>query len=149
MGKKSKSSSRTVYGNTTTKNPYVTSVTTNKGTTSNFRSGTAFDTINNFLNGNISRMLDDYLNPNLNSVTNQARLNSFMNTLSNNSEKSLENDIINPLSRRNMVRSSQATNMYNNLARNNLKYFNFFYFISCIFIFLSGENFRTIFIGKV
>ena len=33
--------------------------------------------------------------------------------------KNLENNIINPLSKRNMVRSSQATNLYNNLAQNN------------------------------
>ena len=31
----------------------------------------------------------------------------------------LENNIVNPLSQRNMIRSSQATNMYNNLAQTN------------------------------
>ena len=37
MGKKSnKTTSKTVYGNTTTTNPYVTSKTTNSGTTSKF-----------------------------------------------------------------------------------------------------------------
>ena len=30
--------------------------------------------------------------------------------------KALENNVINPLANRNMIRSSQATNMYNNLA---------------------------------
>lgn len=120
MGKKSKStSSKTIYGTTTTTNPYVTSTTNNSGTTSNFISGTALDTVNKFVNNNMGQLLQEYLNPTLNSVTNQAKMNSFMNTLNNSSYSNLENNIINPLSKRNMVRSSQATNMYNNLAQNN------------------------------
>ena len=120
MGKKStKTTNKTVYGNTTTTNPYVTSKTTNKGTTSVFKDGTAFDTINDYVNNNMGTLLEEYLNPTLNSVTNQAKMNSFMNTLNSESAKSLENNIINPLSKRNMIRSSQATNLYNNLAQNN------------------------------
>lgn len=120
MGKKSgKSTSQTIYGNTTTTNPYVTSQTTNEGTTSSFNKGSAFDTISNFVNNNMSNLLDEYLNPSLNSVTNQAKINSFVDTLNTQSAKSLENNIVNPLSQRNMIRSSQATNLYNNLAQNN------------------------------
>lgn len=120
MGKKSsKTTSNTVYGNTTTTNPYVTSQTTNSGTTSSFNKGTAFDTINNFVNNNMSSLLDEYLNPTLNSVTNQSKMNSFVDALNTQTSKNLENNIINPLSQRNMVRSSQATNMYNNLAQTN------------------------------
>lgn len=120
MGKKStKTTSKTVYGNTTTTNPYVTSTTNNKGTTSAFNPGTAYDSINNYVNSNINRLLDEYMNPTLNSVTNQSKMNSYINKLNNESTKTLENNIINPLSKRNMVRSSQATNMYNNLAQNN------------------------------
>ena len=120
MGKKSKkTTSQTVYGNTTTTNPFVTSQTTNNGTTSTFNPGTAFDTVNNFVNANMDSLLDEYLNPTLNSVTNQAKLNSYINTLNSQSAKSLENNIINPLSNRNMIRSSQATDLYKNLAQNN------------------------------
>lgn len=120
MGKKSSNAStRTIYGTTTTTNPYVKSTTNNGGTVSEFIKGTAFDTINNFVNSNMGSLLEQYLNPTLNSVTNQAKLNSFRNTLNNETAAALENNIINPLSNRNMVRSSQATNMYNTLARNN------------------------------
>lgn len=120
MGKKStKTTSKTVYGNTTTTNPYVTSQTTNKGTTSVFNPKSAFNSINEFVNNNMDGLLDEYLNPSLNSTTNQAKMNSYINTLNSESAKALENNIINPLSNRNMVRSSQATNMYNNLAQNN------------------------------
>ena len=120
MGKKSNSTtSKTVYGNTTTTNPYVTSHTTNNGTATVFNKGTAFDTINNFVNNNMGSILDSYINPNLNTVTNKAKMNAFINNLNAESNKSFENNIINPLSARNMVRSSQATNMYNNLAAQN------------------------------
>lgn len=120
MGKKStKTSSKTIYGNTTTSNPYVTSETNNLGTVSKFNPGTAFDSVNNFVNNNMNNLLTEYLNPTLNSTTNQAKMNAFINTLNNESNKNLENNIINPLSNRNMIRSSQATDLYNNLAQNN------------------------------
>lgn len=120
MGKKSKkTTNQNVYGNTTTTNPFVTSSTTNAGTVSSFNKGTAFDNINEFVNKNMSTLLEEYLNPTLNSVTNQAKLNAFTNTLNAQSAKNLENNIINPLSNRNMVRSSQATDLYNNLAKTN------------------------------
>lgn len=120
MGKKSnKTTSKTVYGNTTTTNPYVTSQTTNNGTATAFNKGTAFDTINNFVNNNMGSLLESYINPSLNSVTNKAKMNAFINNLNSESNKAMENNIINPLSARNMVRSSQATNMYNNLAAQN------------------------------
>ena len=116
-GKSSSSSSKstTSLGNTTTKNPYVTSTTTNKGTVSDFVNGSALDVINDFVNDNMYSMLNDYLQPNLNSATNQALLNSFSKNLASQANTTLENNIINPLSKRNMIRSSQATDMYNNM----------------------------------
>lgn len=120
MGKKStKTTNKTVYGNTTTTNPYVTSQTTNKGTSSVFNPNSAFSTINDFVNNNMENLLDAYLNPTLNSATNQAKMDSFTNNLNSETTKALENNIINPLSRKNMIRSSQAMNMYKNLAQNN------------------------------
>ena len=120
MGKKSsKTTNKTVYGNTTTTNPYVSSQTNNKGTVSIFNPGTAYDTVNTFVNSNMASLLEQYLNPTLNSVTNQAKMNGFMDNLNSQTSLNLENNIINPLSNRNMVRSSQATDMYNNLAQNN------------------------------
>lgn len=120
MGKKSNNTTNTtIYGNTTTTNPYVTSQTTNKGTTSVFKPNTAFNTINDFVNNNMNNLLDEYLNPTLNSITNQAKMNAFMNALNSQTTKNVENNIVNPLSQRNMIRSSQATNMYNNLIQNN------------------------------
>ena len=115
MGKKSSTTSK-VYGNTTTSNPYATATTNNSGTTAAFQPGTALDSVYNFVNNNINSLLDEYLNPSLDSATNQAKLNEYTNTLATESLKNLENNIINPLSNRNMIRSSQATDMYENLS---------------------------------
>ena len=113
MGKQSQNSTSTtskIYGNTTTNN---------SGTTANFQPGTALDSIYNFVNKNMDSLLDEYLNPNLNSTTNQAKLNAYTNKLNSETYKNLENNIINPLSNRNMVRSSQATDLYKNLSDQN------------------------------
>lgn len=121
MGKKSsKTTSTTVYGKTTTTNPYVTSTTNNKGTTSVFNNGTAISSINDFVNKNMDTLLAEYLNPSLNTATNQAKMNSFTNALNSASSNYLENNIINPLSKRNMIRSSQATDLYRNMSQNNV-----------------------------
>ena len=118
MGKQSNKTS-TVYGNTTTSNPYATATTTNGGTTAVFQPGTALDSVYNFVNKNMGSLLDEYLNPSLNSTTNQAKLNAYTSALSTESLKNLENNIISPLSDRNMVRSSQATDLYKNLSESN------------------------------
>jgi hypothetical protein len=120
MGKKSsKTTNKTVYGNTTTINPYVSSQTTNKGTTTAFNKGTAYDSINNFVNSNINSLLDSYLNPSLNTEVNHSKMNTFVDNLSTQTAKNVENGIINPLSQRNMIRSSQAGDMYSSLAQAN------------------------------
>ena len=80
MGKSSQTTTK-VYGNTTTSNPYASSTTNNSGTTSSFVQGSALDTVYNFVNKNMDSLLNEYLNPSLNSTTNQAKLNSFTNTL--------------------------------------------------------------------
>lgn len=120
MGKQStKTTSKTTYGNTTTSNPYATATTNNSGTTAAFQPGTALETVYNFVNKNMGSLLDEYLNPNLNSTTNQAKLNAYQNALNTSTYNNLENSIINPLSNRNMIRSSQATDLYKNLSNQN------------------------------
>ena len=118
MGKKS--TQTTVYGNTTTSNPYAYAKTNNSGTVAGFQNGTALNSIYNLVNNNIDSLLNNYLNPNLDSVTNKAKLNAFTNTLNQQSKANLENNIINPLSKRNMIRSSQASDLYRNLSNQNI-----------------------------
>lgn len=118
-GSKSKSSSTTTYKNTTTSNPYVTSTTNNSGTTTTLQPNTALSSIYNFTNANIDNLLNEYLNPSYDSAVNQAKMNYFTRNLNDTTRQNLENNIIAPLSERNMIRSSQATDMYNNLAKQN------------------------------
>lgn len=122
-GSSSKSSSTTTknYKTTTTTNPYVTSTTNNKGTTTMLQPNTALSSIYNFTNNNMDRLLDEYLNPSLDTAQNQAKLDLYTRTLNDETRKNLENNIITPLAQRNMIRSSQATDLYNNLANQNQK----------------------------
>lgn len=114
---KSSSSSSTKYKDTTTSNPYVTSQTTDKGTTTTLQPNTALSSVYDFTNANIDKLLNEYLNPSLDSATNQAQLSAYTKVLNDETRKNLENNIISPLAQRNMIRSSQATDLYNNLAK--------------------------------
>ena len=116
-GSSSNSVSTTTYKRTTTKNPYVTSVTDNNGTTTKLNDGTAYKSIYDYTNKNMDDLLNEYRNPTLDTPTNQALLQAYTKNLNESSQKALENNIINPLSYRNLLRSSQATNMYNNLSK--------------------------------
>ena len=116
----SSSSKKTTYGNTTTSNPYVTSSTTNNGTVTNWAPGSAMETVNAFVNSNIDNLLNEYLNPSIDSAVNQARMNQFNKIQRQN----LENNIVAPLAERNMIRSSQATDLYNNLSNQAADYAN-------------------------
>lgn len=115
----STSKSTTEYKDTTTKNPYVTSRTTDKGTTTTLNDGTALSSVFKFTNANIEDLLNQYLNPSLNTTTNQAQLDAYRRALDEETRRNLENNVIAPLAQRNMIRSSQATDLYNNLLKQN------------------------------
>ena len=118
MGKNSSNTNSTsdtkpTYVATSQSNPYFQTKTDVKGnTTTNFKTGTAGETAYNYVNQNIGNLLNEYLNPSLDSTVNKAKLTAFNNQQRSN----LQNNIINPLANNNMIRSSQATNMYNNLS---------------------------------
>ena len=110
------STSQTQLKATQTNNPYTTANTDSQGnTTVTFNDGTALKDVYDFGNTNVTSLLDQYLNPTLDSATNQAKLNSYTKAMNNEARNTLNNSIINPLANNNMIRSSQATNMYNNL----------------------------------
>lgn len=115
-GSNANSASNTVYTQTTTKNPYVKSTTNNFGTTTTLNDGTAYKSIYDYTNKNIDELLEEYRHPTINTPTNQALLQNYTNQLNKQSKEALENNVINPLANRNMIRSSQATDMYNHLA---------------------------------
>ena len=119
MGGQSKGGTTTISNTTKTikptsqTNPYFSTTTDKKGNTvTKFNEGTASEKAFNFVNNNISGLLNNYLNPSLNDPTTQAKLQQFNKT----QQQNLQNNIISPLAQNNMLRSSQATNMYNNLS---------------------------------
>ena len=125
MGGSSKSNTSSVTRRsmkpTSQTNPfYTTSTDKNGNTVVNFKKGTAGQTGYNFVNRNISQLLNNYLNPSLNDTTTQAKLAEFNKT----QQQNLQNNIISPLANNNMLRSSQATNMYNNLSNQSADYTN-------------------------
>ena len=117
----SSSSTTPTFINTNTTNPYYQTTPDRRGnTTNNFIKGSAGETAYNFVNQNIAGLLNDYLNPSLDSTTNQAKLAQF----NKQQQANLQNNIINPLANNNMIRSSQAANMYNNLSNQAADYSN-------------------------
>lgn len=117
----SNTSSTPTFINTTTTNPFYKTTTDKKGNTVNsFIDGTAGKTTYDFVNNNISGLLHDYLNPSIDNSVNQARLAQF----NKQQQSNLQNNIISPLANNNMIRSSQATNMYNNLSNQAADYTN-------------------------
>ena len=113
----SSTSTTPTYAATSQTNPYFQTKTDKNGNlTSAFKDGTATQAAYNFVNQNANRLLNDYLNPSLDSQENRAMMDLYTKELGKNTEQTLSNNILNPLLRNNMIRSSQATNMYNNLA---------------------------------
>lgn len=118
MGKSSNSSSssQTQYGKTSTTNPFFKSKTDSNGnTTTNFVKGTAGETAYNFVNNNLQGLLNNYLSPSLDDPTYKARTELFNKNMNEIGNQQMQNNIISPLVRNNMITSSQATNMYNNM----------------------------------
>lgn len=126
MGKNSSnttstSSSTPTFINTNTTNPYYQTKTDKDGNTTNtFIKGTAGETAYNYVNQHAAELLDSYLRPSLDTATNQAKINQF----NKQQQANLQNNIISPLANNNMIRSSQATNMYNNLSNQAADYAN-------------------------
>lgn len=117
----SHNNSRTEYSNTTTSNPYVTSKTTNDGTTTKFTNNNILNQLYKQSNKDFARLYDELVNPNYNSQQNQAKLKAYTDTMNSETQKALENNIIYPLAQRNMLRSSQASDLYRDLANQQTK----------------------------
>ena len=89
--------------------------TTSVTATQNFAPGTLYSQIYDYGNKNINRLINEWENPTLNTAENQAKLHNYNKIMQQETGNALQNQIINPLTQNNMLRSSQATNLYNNL----------------------------------
>lgn len=124
MGKGSSSNSsnttENIYGNTTTKNPFFTSKTDSKGNTTTKFTGNNAKLYNN-LQSSLNNALYNVNNPNLNDSVTQAFIRQKTNNLNDQSRQFMQNKIMTPLIESNMLRSSEANNMYNNMYNQNAK----------------------------
>lgn len=66
-------------------------------------------------NQDFNDLYNEWKNPSLDSVTNQARIQAYDKAMNQSLQNDYYNNVLNPLASSNMLRSSQATNMYNNL----------------------------------
>lgn len=103
------------FQTTTSTSPYATATSTKNGTTvklNDFLTNT-----NAWVEGSLPGLYHQLLNPSLDNPVTKAKSDLFNQSFSEASNKAFENNLINPLANRNMVRSSAATNMYNNFAK--------------------------------
>jgi hypothetical protein len=103
------------FQSTTSTSPYATATSTANGTTvklNDFLTNT-----NSWVENNLPSLYNQLLNPSLDNATTRAKSNLFNQAFSEASNKAFENNLINPLAKRNMLRSSQATDMYNQFSK--------------------------------
>ena len=111
MGGKKKSK----FQSTTSSSPYATATSTENGT--NVTLNDFYTGLNKKVEDTIPGLIDTLLNPSLDNATTKARSNLFYRQFNKDSNLAFENNLINPLANRNMLRSSAATNMYNQFAK--------------------------------
>ena len=116
MGNTSTTPQKPSYATVTSSNPYATAVSNGFG---------SFYTLNPFLTKQnktieaaVPQLYQRLANPTLNDPVSKARTQAFTKSLNTQSKQAFENNIINPLSQRNMLRSSLVNDLANNLQAN-------------------------------
>lgn len=108
-------SKKSKFQDTTSSSPYATATSTKNGTT--VRLNDFYNGLNNKVESTIPGLIDTLLNPSLDNATTKAKSDLFYNQFNKDSNLAFENNLVNPLANRNMLRSSAATNMYNQFAK--------------------------------
>ena len=101
------------YYTTTISNPYAGAYTGYLG--SGYALNPFLTEQNKMIEQTVPALYRQLLNPDLNSPINQARTQAFTKAFNLQSQKSFENNLINPLSQRRMLRSSLVNDLANNL----------------------------------
>lgn len=99
------------YASTTSTNPYATGKATGSG--SSYELNDFLTNTNKYVESNMPSLYTQLLNPSLDNPTTKARSDLFYKTFNEDSKKAFENNLINPLSSRNMMRSSAMTDLGN------------------------------------
>ncbi len=99
------------YASTTSTNPYATGKASGSG--SSYELNNFLTDTNKYVESSMPGLYNQLLNPSLDNPTTKARSDLFYKTFNEDAKKSFENNLINPLSSRNMMRSSVATDLGN------------------------------------
>lgn len=103
------------FQSTTSTSPYATATSTANGT--NVKLNDFLTNTNSWVESSLPGLYNQLLNPSLDNATTKAKSDLFNQAFTEASNKAFENNLINPLAKRNMLRSSQATDMYNQFAK--------------------------------
>lgn len=112
MGGKSKAPA---FQSTTSTSPYATATSTSSGT--NVKLNDFLTNTNAWVEKTMPGLYNQLVNPSLDNPVTKAKSNLFNDAFKESSKVAFENNLINPLSDRNMMRSSASTDMYNNFAK--------------------------------
>ena len=112
MGGKSKAPE---FKSTTSTSPYATATSTSSGT--NVKLNDFLTNTNAWVEKTMPGLYNQLINPSLDNPVTKAKSNLFNDAFKESSKVAFENNLINPLSDRNMMRSSASTDMYNNFAK--------------------------------
>ena len=99
------------YASTTSTNPYATGKANSSG--SSYELNDFLTNTNKYVESSMPGLYTQLLNPSLDNATTKARSDLFYKTFNEDSTKAFENNLINPLSSRNMVRSSTMNDLSN------------------------------------
>ena len=112
MGGKSKAPA---FQSATSTSPYATATSTSSGT--NVKLNDFLTNTNAWVEKTMPGLYNQLINPSLDNPVTKAKSNLFNDAFKESSKVAFENNLINPLSDRNMMRSSASTDMYNNFAK--------------------------------
>lgn len=102
------------YTSTTSSNPYATGTNTSKG--SSYTLNPYMSGANQFIESNMPGLYNQLINPSLANPVTKARSDLFYNQFNKDSSKAFENNLINPLAQRGMLRSSAMNDLSNSFA---------------------------------
>ena len=102
------------YASTTSANPYATATVNKAG--NSYQLNDFLTGMNSTVENTLPGLYNQLLNPSLDSATNQAKMNEFMNQVNSNSYQQFENNL-NSLQQRGMLRSSAVNDMANKLSQ--------------------------------
>lgn len=103
------------FQETTSTSPYATAISKQNGT--DVKLNSFLTNTNAWVEKSLPGLYNQLLNPSLDNPVTKAKSDLFNNTFTEASNKAFENNLINPLANRNMLRSSASTNMFNNFAK--------------------------------